>query len=345
VGNEKAVGLLIETAATTKGEEQQAARKGLQRLSGDDVDTAIVSLLSDENNQIKIEAIKGLSARKSQGVSKELLEMAEDENEQIRLESWRALSQAATEKDLSLMISLWLKTDSAGELKAAEDAVVAVGRKIPSEKQPGKTILAKIDSAMNDDVKASLYQSLGRIGDESALPALKEVLQSDNSTIRNATIRGLSYWPNDELVEDLMVIASGDGEYLDRLLAMRAASNLLRDSERSTAEKVTLYKQMMDLAERTEDKKFVLGAMGRVEDIEIIKIVEPYIEDEELKNEAGAAAARIAFELDDNDEIEDAQTARYILTVMQKIMDNVESQSVRQPAGEVINRMKEIIED
>ncbi|MHC4843524.1 MAG: HEAT repeat domain-containing protein, partial [Planctomycetota bacterium] len=219
VGNEKAVGLLIETAATAKGEEQQAARKGLQRLSGDDVDTAIVSLLSDENNQIKIEAIKGLSARKSQGVSKELLEMAEDENEQIRLESWRALSQAATEKDLSLMISLWLKTDSAGELKAAEDAVVAVGRKIPSEKQPGKTILAKIDSAMNDDVKASLYQSLGRIGDESALPALKEVLQSDNSTIRNATIRGLSYWPNDELVEDLMVIASGDGEYLDRLLA------------------------------------------------------------------------------------------------------------------------------
>jgi HEAT repeat protein len=345
VGNEKAVGLLIETAATTKGDEQQAARKGLARLSGDEVDSAIAHLLSDVDTQIKIEAIKALAARQAQGVSKDLLEMLDDDNQQIRLESWKALSQVATEKDLSLMISLWLKTDSAGELKAAEDAIVAVGRKIPSEKQPGKTILAKMDSAKNDDVKASLYQALGRIGDESALPALKEVLGSDNRTIRNAAIRGLSYWPNDELVEGLMVIASGDGEYLDRLLAMRAAANLLRDSERSTSEKISLYKQMMELAERTEDKKFVLGAMGQVEDIEIIKIVEPYIEDDDLKNEAGAAAARIAFELDDNDEIEDAQTARYIMGVMQKIMDNVENQSVRQPAGEVINRMKEIIED
>ncbi|MHC4265770.1 MAG: HEAT repeat domain-containing protein, partial [Planctomycetota bacterium] len=204
---------------------------------------------------------------------------------------------------------------------------------------------AKTGSAKNDDVKASLYQALGRIGDESALPALKEVLKSDNRTIRNAAIRGLSYWPNDELVEDLMAIASGDGEYLDRLLAMRAASNLLRDSDRPAAEKVSLYKQMMDLAERTEDKKFVLGAMGQVEDIEVVKIVEPYIEDDDLKNEAGAAAASIAFELDETDQIEDEETARYIMAVMQKIMANVENQSVRQPAGEVINRMKEIIED
>jgi HEAT repeat protein len=345
VGNEKAVGLLIETAATAKGEEQQAARQGLAKLSGDEVDSAIAHLLSDENTQIKIEAIKALASRQAQNVSKNLLEMLNADNQQIRLESWKALSQVAAEEDFSLMISLWIKTDSAGELKAAEDAVVDVGRKIPPDKQPGKTILAKIDSAKSDEVKASLYQALGRIGDESALPALKEVMQSKNRTIRNAAIRGLSFWPNDELVEDLMVIATGDGEYLDRLLAMRAASNLLRNSERPTAEKISLYKQMLELAERTEDKKFVLGAMGRIVDIEIIKIVEPYIEDEELKNEAGAAATRIAFELDDEDQIEDAQTAKYILKVMQKIMDNVESQSVRQPAGELINRMEEIIED
>jgi HEAT repeat protein/type 1 glutamine amidotransferase len=345
VGNGRAVSLLIKTASTAKGEEQQAARQGLARLSSDDVDAAIASLLSDENIKIKIEAIKALAARQSQGFSKELLEMAKNDNEQIRLESWKALRQVATEKDFSLMISLWLKTDSAGQLEAAEDAVVTVARKMPSENQPGKTILTKIDSAKNDDVKASLYQALGRIGDESALPALKEVLQSDNRTIRNAAIRGLSYWPNDKLVEDLMAVASGGDEYLDRLLAMRAASNLLRESDRPVPEKISLYKQMMELAERTEDKKFVLGALGQVENIEVIKIVEPYIEDEDLKNEAGAAAAGIAFELDETDQIEDKETARYIMAVMQKIMANVENQSVRQPAGEVINRMKEIIED
>jgi hypothetical protein len=102
---------------------------------------------------------------------------------------------------------------------------------------------------------------------------------------------------------------------------------------------------LLELAERTEDRRFVLGALGQVENIEVIKIIETYIEDENLNNEAGAAAVGIAFELDKTDQIEDAETAKYIIALMQKITANIENQSVRQPAGEVINSMKEIIED
>jgi len=342
LGEAGVVPALARFAATGEQAEQQAARESLNRLRGVDTDEAIASLLTDDNPAIRGEAARSLAARKATAAVGSLLRAAEDSDPAVRLECWRALRQLATGKDLAAMVELWFKTGMAGERKAAQDAVVAVARKIPQSSQRAKPLLEVIDSVKDSAMRASMLEALGRIGDPSALVVLRAGLRDKDGDVRTAAIRALGAWPNDEPIEELLAVAAGAQTQTDCVLALRGVAALLRrPGTRTVAEKLKIYKQAMGLAGRDEDRKLLLGALGGIADLAALKAVEPFLDNAQLKDEAAAAAARIAGWVAETNQIEDKANRRYVRAVMQKALSVAQSESVIEAAQEVLNQLDE----
>ena len=91
-----------------------------------------------------------------------------------------------------------------GEL---EKTVVVVAHKIAEDKGQGQAVLAALPTAKDVDAKCSLLSVLGKIGDEKALPVLRESLGDKEDKIKDAAVRALSDWPTAAPAADLLKVA------------------------------------------------------------------------------------------------------------------------------------------
>ncbi len=339
VGDAWAVPLLAQKAARDAGKEGKAARQSLSRLRRTDINRAIIELLDSGDAGVRLEAINSLAARKATEAAAKLLVAAEDKNAKIRAQSWKALAELAGQGDLPAMIALWVKIEGQSERKAAEDAVVAVARQVSAEDRSDQPILAVMDSVQDVDKKASLLSALGRIGDRNALPVLRESLKDKDSGITAAAIRALSSWPGDEPLEDLKQVVLSTKDAQHKVLAFRGFVRLIGIGDRPAGQKLKLYSEAMNLAERVDEKRLVLAGLGGVGHPYALGIVESYFSDNELKNEAQAAAVGIAEAMAEDDELEDEDSLRYLLRVLQQVVDTSENESTVADAQEIIDRI------
>jgi len=338
IGDARAVELLAQKAATGENAERTAARRSLNLLRGVEINWAIMELLDAKDASVRLEAVKSLGARKATEAVGKLLRTAEDGDPKIRAESWKALAALGGRKDLAAMIGLWVKIEGDGERKAAEDAVVAVGRK-RSQKEAAAAIVAAMDSVKDVNRKGSLLRALGRIGDETALPILRAGLKDKDSEIKAAAIRALSSWPSAEPMEDLRDLARGAEEEQHKVLALRGYIKMIEHAERTAGQKVRLYSEAMDMSGRVDEKRLVLAGLASVAHIEALKAAESYLTDTNLKSEAAAAVVAIADKMDEANEIEDEATRQYILSVLRKVVEVSENESAVEDVAEVIERI------
>jgi len=338
IGDARAVELLARKAATGENAERTAARQSLNRLRGVEINWAIMELLDAKDVSIRLEVVKGLAARKATEAVGKLLRTAEEGDPKIRTESWKALAALGQEKDLAAMIGLWVKIAGDGERKAAEDAVVAVGRE-RKKKEAAVAILAAMDSVKDAGAKASLLRALGRIGDETALPILRASVKDKEPHIQVAAIRALASWPSAEPMEDLRDLARGAEEEQYKVLALRGYIKMIGHAEQAAGQKVQLYSEAMGMAERVDEKRLVLAGLGGVGHVDALRMVEPYLTDSELKNEAAAAAVAIADEMNEADEIDDEADRQYVLSVLRKVVEVSENESAVEGVQEVIERI------
>ena len=341
LGNAQAVGLLTQRAANSEGDEREAARQSLYQLRGREVNAAIMSLMNEEESTgIRLEAIQGLSARGATEAVKILLQTVGDTDQRIRLASWGAFGALGDEVNLPALVSLWLRTQSDEELRAAEDAVVAVARNVSIDDRPAAAVLAVVDSVDDVRVKSSLLQALGRIGDEGGLGTLRAGLKDNDSRIETAAVRALASWPTDEPMSDLKTIAQEADSDTHRILALRGYIRMLDlDGDRPEKETAKMYGQALLLAERAEEKKLILAGLANVVHVEALRIVEPYLGEAEVRSEAAAAAARIGAEVDEREQIEDEAARQYVKAMMDKVISVSQDETAIEMAQKVIENI------
>jgi len=338
LGNAQAVVLLTQRAANSEGDEREAARQSLYQLRGREVNAAIMSLMSEEEGtRIRLEAIQSLSARGAREAVKVLLQTIEDTDQRIRLASWEALGALGDEGNLPALVSLWLRTQSDEELRAAEDAVVAVAQNISMDNRPAAAVLAVADSVDDVRVKSSMLRALGRIGDEGGLETLRVGLKDNDARIENAAVRALASWPTDEPMSDLKTMAREANSDTHRILALRGYIRMLGlDGDRPEKETANMYRQALLMAERPEEKRLILAGLANVAHVEALRIVEPYLGQVELRSEAAAAAARIGAEVDERGQIEDEAARQYVKAVMERVISVSQDETVIDRAQKVI---------
>ncbi len=332
LGNASSVPLLAERAAASKGVEQKAARESLYRLRGAEVDAAILQNLAAAQAPVKVELIGAIGERNVAGGIEPLLAAAKAEDRKVRLESFQVLKVIAKPEQLPALLNLLLEIKNDSDRSEAEKMVAAVAHKIEDKSRQAAAVLAVLPNVKEAANRASLLRVLGRIGDNSALPALRAALSSREPEIQDATIRALSDWPTSEPVPDLLKVAQTAENRVHKVLALRGFVRLLGlESSRPAEETLDLYKKAMELAGDASEKKRVLSGLASTKSLPALNMAAEYLDDLALHLEAESAAVQIAQGVY-------GSYPQRTREVLQKVIEGTKNDALRAQAQQILKQ-------
>jgi len=334
LGSVTDIPLLAEWAAASKGTVQKAAREGLYRLRGLEVDAAILKSLPAASGGIKAELIGAVGERNIAGAVETLLKTGKDEDRKVRLESLRVLKIVAKPQDIPALVNLLLETKADADRGEAEKMVAAVAHKIEDKAHQSAAVQAVLPNVKDIPDRASLLRVLGRIGDASSLPTLRTALGSREAEIQDAAIRALSDWPTAEPVPDLLKVTQTSTNPVHKVLALRGFVRLLGlESDRPAEQTIDLYKKAMDLAGDATEKKRVLSGLASTKSLAALNMAAGYLDDLALHLEAESAAVRIA------PAVVAANPVR-VKEVLQKVIQGTKNDAIREQAQQIVSQIK-----
>ncbi len=355
LGNASTVGLLAQTAAATSGDEQKTARESLYRLRGPTVDAEILVGIPKADPKVKVELISSVGRRNISGGVSTLLKTAKDSDRKVRAESFKVLKVIAGPQHMPALVELLINVQSSSDRNEAQKTVAAVAHKIEDKNRQAEAVLAVLPSVKDIERRSSLLSVLGKIGDSSGLPYLREALDSSNAEIRpgrspgldqtrlrRAAIRALADWPTPEPAPDLLKVAESSDNRLHRILALRGAVHLLGlESDRQAEETVKMYQQAMSLAPDASEKKRVLAGLANVKSFVALQMAADYLRDETLFREAEFAVVKIAEGIYASPGLDQPRLrwAQQTRAVLNGIIHTSKNDSLRKQAQEVMNQI------
>jgi type 1 glutamine amidotransferase/HEAT repeat protein len=291
LGNAASVERLANAAASASGEEQQAARRTLTLLRGDDINGAIVERLNTGNDGVRAELVRALGARFATDAIPAMLAAATDDSEAVRSEAFASLGAVATPGELPKLVDLLASESSAAARTEAERAAVtALGRGGDAATNASIVLNAYAQAADNVPVQASLIRVLGNVVDDTSLSALRDAVRSRNLEVQTAAVRALSAWPTSAPAADLLEAARETEDTALADTALRGYLGLVElPVERSSEEIVSCYQDAFAAASTSDATKLVLASASKQTDGALVQLVAPFMNDANLKAEASAA--------------------------------------------------------
>jgi type 1 glutamine amidotransferase/HEAT repeat protein len=309
-GDASTVPLLAGRAASSRGEEQEAARASLSALPGWNVDEAILfGLLSTPDNAVRSEFIRAVGERRVHSGRGILMGLLRSPAPKISLEAAKALRTIASPGDIPVLLNILLNVGDETTQEEVQNTVAALAKKISApyaraaaveeRLKPGED--SKLEKVTDIPKRCLLYRVLGKIGDDSSLPLVRAARREDNSAIRDAAVRALAEWPSTAPRDDLLAIA-GDAESLvHQVLALRGYVRMVRlEKYQSPEGAVSSLEAALALTTRPEEKILILGALPDFACPEALRLAESLLGTKDIEAEAEVAVARIKEILDKN---------------------------------------------
>jgi HEAT repeat protein len=332
LSDEKAAAAIVALLTSAARPEQEAARGALGRMPGDKVTAAVAAAVASAAPAAKRELLGILVARGARAHLDVLLAAATDADSGVRAVGMAALESLGDEKTLPALLRLLVKA-APEDRPAAEKTLGAVCSRA-ANKEAAADLVIKAMSGVGAPTRAALIRVLGTIGGEKALAEVRASAKDAEVDIQDAAIRAMADWPDAAVAPDLLEIARTNPRPAHQVLALRGYVRLANvPAGRPVAEKLKMYQEAMAVARRPDEKKLVLGAMGDLKSPEALKRVLPLLADENLKEEASAAAVKIAKALNGNPKpaIRDA---------MEKVLAASKNAGTRKDAEDVLKKLK-----
>lgn len=249
---------------------------------------------AEMNAWIAAELAKAAAARNITAAASSLLTIAKASIGAASVEAIRALGEIGGKSQIKDLLALQTSGQPSSTRKEAGKAAVAIARR--TEAGAGPT-LAALRAAKDDDARASLMESLGAIGDDKALNALTKTATGDGTKdVRTAAVRALGGWQNASAIAPLQKIATTDSDVARKTLALRG---FIRLAEQITdnAERLKAYEEAMALAARPDEKRLILGGLGKMRDVGALELATACLEDKAVQKEAALAIVAVAKSL------------------------------------------------
>jgi HEAT repeat protein len=294
-GDGKAVLFLANKAARTAGAEQEAARESLARMKGLDVDAAVLEHLAKAaDDAVKAELVQAASARRIGPAKPALMQLVKSGSPALKTKAAAALRTLAVQADLPALLDLLGGLDDEAAREAMQDTVAAVARTNPRELARAGEVKARLSAEKDPKKRADLLRVLGKIGDDSALAQVRAAVSDADATVVDAAIRALADWPTVSARDDVFEIARTTLVLNHRVLAMRAYIRMIGlEPYRAAEGAASDLLKVLALSPRPEEKKLVLGLLGRFPCVTALKTAESLLSDPTVTAEAKLAADRI----------------------------------------------------
>lgn len=330
LGNASAVPSLVALAIGGEAGVAQAAVGSLATLAGKDVDAAIQAVLDTPDAKARRVAIDILGLRRVTAATPALLKAAADADPSIRAAAAKSLGETAGIGDLPGLIQLIVHPKSDKDLAAMEAAVAVAAVRMP-DRDACAQVVARAIAAAPPPAQAALLRTMGRVGGAKALEAVRSAVKDATPSVQETAVRVLAEWSDVAAIGDLAALAKSSQAKTHKILALRGYIRLIGLSAQAPAQKLALCKDAMSLADRDDEKRLVLGALGGVPSADALAIVVPFLANPATKDEAAAAAVAIG------EKIAAANTPQ-VAEAMKKVLDATANADLQKRAKEVFQK-------
>jgi len=145
--------------------------------------------------------------------------------------------------------------------------------------------------------KSSVLRILGSIGGASALKTVRAALGDPNAEVQAVAIRTLIAWKTPDIAPELLSAARSADNPSHKTLALRAYLGWAARADLPADQRLAMCRQAAQLAQRTEEQRQLLSALGNIDSPEALALITPYLSASATKNEAAVAAVSAAERL------------------------------------------------
>jgi len=331
LGDASCLPLLTDLAAGG-GPLAETARKALDSLPAEDVTPAMVKMAQKADPKVRKEVVRSLGVRGGTEAIPALLEAARDAEKAVRHEAIRALETLAGVDALPKLVKLVVEPREDGDREVASHALATVCERVPDKDAAATAVLGALDAAP-PAAKAALLQTLPHVPTDKALSAVRTYADAGDKTVRDKAVRVLADWPDPAAAEPLLKIATSAEETTHHVLALRGYIRLAGTKGLKADRRLQMYRKAIDAAKRDDEKRQALGGMGNVKAVDALKMVIPALDQKPLRNEACAAAVKIAKNLGGRGKPTIRQAMKKVLEVSKNKRHRGEAKKLLKKAG------------
>ena len=288
-GPELATTLLDVVQARRSPEERQAALDLLARMEGgEEVDVVILKRLRQARSaEVREDTIRILGDRRSPAAVDDLLDQARDENPEIRVAALRAMRRMVGPQEVPALISLIeAETEDSVRMAAVPALVSACGDDQPS----GERVLAELKRASDPDDRDVWTRVVTAVGYSAALPTVLAGLDGDDPQRVTWTITRLGEWPDPAPIEPLLAVMESspleDARRRACSAVIRLTTNAADQRQRPDDVLMGWFGRADAAVETVGEKRQLLSGIARVHTVGSLRLLEPYLEDPEVRGEA-----------------------------------------------------------
>jgi HEAT repeat protein len=184
-------------------------------------------------------------------------------------------------------------TEGAAETKTVNEGDAIALTAVVTPPAAADAIVAALAQAPTQP-KLALLRILRSVRSPKALEAVRTAAADSNAEVKDTALRALCEWPAVDALPDVAQLARASADPKVKTLALRAYIRLIPLENAAPDRKVAALKDAMALAERADEKKLVLAALGGIPTVGALAVVTPSLGAADLKEEASMAAVAIA---------------------------------------------------
>jgi HEAT repeat protein len=271
----------------------QAAKTSLAALPAKEVDGQLCARLPQVAGNTRRVLIQLAGERQVAAAVPELIKASNDADPAIRAAAIKALGETAGVDDLGTLTDLLAKARSDDDISAIQAALESACARIPDKAACAYKLLAGLSSSATP-AKCALLRVLGVTSTPKALDAVQSAVASQETAVRDTAVRVLADWAEAAALPALLEVFRTTPDDSHRFLALRGCVRLLDLSNQSVQEKIKIYGELMARTQRSDDRKVLLSGLANVADPGALKLVEPLLDNAEVKAEAKLAADKIS---------------------------------------------------
>jgi HEAT repeat protein len=294
IADPSTVPMLVDALAW-EGQLGEAARDTLARLPRRIVGPALLEALNREP-PVRNGAVDVLVRLKYYDAIDPLIAMAGSDDPAVYGPALSGLRGIADpdEHDVPRLVKLLLQTPAGRHRDEVEKTILIVCQKQPEGADLAAPVLEAIEEIEKAQPKEYL-PLLGRLGSAASLSRIEAAMESDDRSLREAAVRALCNWPNAEVADQLLELATDSDSAAYRRWALRAFVRVITLPEaRPEAETLAMLQRAMGLAKRDEDRRLILERAATVRTMEAVAWIAEHLDDPAVAQAACKSIVELA---------------------------------------------------
>ncbi len=285
IGDGSAVPVFVDLMKDSDAEVSLAANTAMNGLPGEGVDSAIVKMLEKPDPALRVKMIEVAGQRRIIKARPVLLKDMSDGDVAVRIAAAKSYGELAGAAELPVLIEMMAKSSDAGEIGTYERVLGSVCS-LANDKDACARKLIEALAKATVAVKPALLKVLGITGGTEALKAVRTSVDDADKDVHLAAIRVLCEWKTIEAVPVLVDMAKNLASDTDKLLSLRGCLGMAMKTDIPEQDRIQICKQASGLIQRDEERRMLLGALGRIMNAASLEMVLPYLDNEKVRGDA-----------------------------------------------------------